>query len=126
MKITISRLLEISKYLATEVGQKIPDFFQYMGTFVEEVIRTLKNGVTLADNLAGEIKIVNLKHDTEQIIQVSGHVTAAQVMRIVKQGETSTSFGWWYDSQGKLAVKVTYGSTPTPTEALEVHLFFYN
>jgi len=126
MKITISRLLEVSKYLASEVGQKIPDFFQYMGTFVEEVIRTLKNGVTLVDNMAGEIRAVSLKHDTEQIIEVKKPVTAAQVMRIVSKGETFTSFGWWYDSQGKLTVKLKFGSTPTPTDAIEVHIFFYN
>lgn len=124
MKVTITRLLETSKILATKVGQEIPDFFSYMGEFVEQVTRSLRSGLTFTDNFDCAVKEVSLRHNTAQIIDVPKTVTGILPVRVVSQEYILRDFGWYYDQQGRLTVKVAFDSDPgSALDVLLVVLF---
>lgn len=123
MKITITRLLETSKFLATKVGQEIPEFFNYMGEFVEQVTRSLRSGLTFVDNHDCSVRTVSLRHDTAQVIEVQKTVSTILVGRVFSQTYSLSEFGWYYDSQGRLTVKVGYDSDPG--QALDVQLLVF-
>lgn len=112
MKVTITRLLETSKLLSTKVGQEIPDFLNYMGEFVEQVIRALRNGLSFADNHDCAIKTVGLRHNVAQVIEVPKTVSGILPTRVVSQTALLRDFGWYYDNQGRLTVKAGFDSDP--------------
>lgn len=120
MKITLTRVLETGKILATDVGQKIPDFFQYMGEFVEQVVRTLRNGLTFQDNFDCVVKKLTLIHDTPQAIEVPKTASKIDVQRVYSQTSICTGFGWYYDVQGNLTVVAKFD--PVPDSSLDVSI----
>ena len=73
MKLTITRVLETAKVLATEAGQQIGDFISYMAEFVDQVVRALRNGLTFKDNFDCEVRLVSLLHNTAQNSLVDSH-----------------------------------------------------
>lgn len=124
MKITLTRLLETSKYLATEVGQAIPGFFDYMAEFVEQVTRSLRSGLTFSDNFDCEVKTVTLKHNTEQIVSATKSVFGILPVRVVSQGTGIESFAWWYNDQGTLTVKAAFTGAPTAAQSVVLVVLF--
>lgn len=120
MKLTVTRLLEASKYLATEVGQQIPDFFTYMGELVDNVVRALRNGLTFADNFDCTLKTLSVTHNTAQVITTDKPATGIIPLRIVSTTYGIDSFAWYYDERGRLTVKV--GITGAPSAAQQVVL----
>lgn len=124
MKITLTRLLETAKILSTEVGQAIPEFFQYMAEFVEQTVRSLRNGLTFSDNFYGEMKQVSLTHDTAQQIYSTRQVTEVRFVRAIKQDTILIGWGWYYDDQNRLTVKAKFEPTPTGTIDCVINLLF--
>lgn len=120
MKITITRLLETSKYLATEVGQQIPDFFSYMGDLVDNTVRALRNGLTFLDNFDCTVITVAVVHNTPQVVSVPKTAVGILTLRLVSTSYGIDSFAWYYDERGRLSVKV--GITGAPTLSQQVVL----
>lgn len=124
MKITITRLLDSAKYLATEVGQAIPDFFTYMAEFVEQATRSLRNGLTFSDNFDCQVKEVKLTSGVASEVSATKAVTGIIPVRVVSQVHGLESFAWWYSDNGKLTVKAVFTSVPTaPVDVVLVILF---
>lgn len=119
-KFTVTRLLETSRILATDVGQAIPDFFNYMAEFVEQTTRSLRSGLTFADNFACDYKTVSLTSGTAQKVTATKTVIGMLPLRVGSTSCGIDSFGWYYDAQGALTVKATF--TGSPTTALDVLL----
>ena len=124
MKITLTRVLETTKILATEVGQQIPDFFSYMAEFVEQVVRTLRNGLTFQDNFDCAVKIYSLVHNVTQVISSDRPVQAIQVMRVYSQTQQLVGFNWSYNDQGQLTVTVSFSGAPTGAIDVTLNLLF--
>ena len=119
MKITVTGLLEASKYLATEVGQQIPDFFTYMAELVDNTVRALRNGLTFADNFDCTPKQLAVTHNTAQVIELPKGKVATGILplRLVSTDYGIDSFAWYYDERGRLTVKVGITSAPaTPQQ----------
>lgn len=125
MKFTVTRLLETSKFVASEVGQKIPDFFEYMGEFVDLVGRSLRNGLSFRDNFDCQVKTVSLKHNTEQIVSADRAVWGVIPVRVGKQDTTLDEFGWYYDDNNRLTFKASFNPDPSPNaiDVLVIILF---
>lgn len=113
MKITLTRVLETAKILSTEIGEEIPEFFEYMSEFVDQVVRTLRNGLTFRDNFDCEIKTVAFSNNVEQVISVSKPVSGITYLRALSQTSVIRDFGWYYDDRGRLTVKVGFDNSPT-------------
>ncbi len=106
-KITVSRLFEISKYLTTDAGKELEGALRYLSEFAEVSIRTLRNGLTFADNVDCTIKTLTLPSETVTTVAFSGSKRASYVIP-VRVIDTSywiiDQFGWSYDSNGNLQV----------------------
>lgn len=124
MKITLTRVLETSKILATKVGQEIPDFFNYMAEFVEQVVRALRNGLTFRDNFDCDVKVAKLLHNIPQVISSTRQVTGIIPLRIVSQTATLRDFGWYYDENNRLTVKVGFDADPNSSIDVILLLLF--
>lgn len=120
MKFSVSRLLETAKYLNTEVGKQVPDFFSYMADFVENTARCLRVGLTFSDNFACDVKTVSLTSGADQVISATKPVVGIIPLRVVSQTAGLDSFAWFYDKGGRLTVRATF--TGSPTSALDVLL----
>lgn len=124
MKLTITRLLETSKILATEVGQAIPDFFDYIAEFVEQVTRSLRGGLTFADNFACEVRSVTVKHNTAQVVSATKQAVGIIPIRVISTSTGIDSFAWYYSDRGELTIKATLTGSPTDTTSIVIVILF--
>ena len=123
MRITLTRLLEAAKYAATQVGQEIPDFFDYMSEFVEQVTRSLRNGLSFGDNFNCEVKTITLKHDTPQIVSATKTVTGIIPIRVVSK-DFIDAFAWYYSEAGELTVRAKFTGPPLGSISVVIVLLF--
>jgi hypothetical protein len=122
MKITITRLLETSKYLATEAGKQLEGMITQTAEFMDQGVRSLRNGLTFRDNFDAEGKTLSLKDGVATVVASSKTVTGILITRTVSTTYALSSFLWYYDSNSKLTVKATF--TPTPSEAVDLEAVF--
>lgn len=125
MKISISRLLETSKFLATEPGQALSDFIQYVAELAENVIRALQNNLTFADNFNCKVTTLSLKHNVEQVVNTN----AKRPMGILPMQAVSSTTGvdsliWYVNNSGQVVIKVGFVGAPTTTVDLVVAILF--
>jgi hypothetical protein len=120
MKITLTRLLETSKILATDLGKQVPEFFNYLSEFVEQTIRSLRKGLTFQDNFDCEVKTVRLQHNTPQVIQSEKPATGIIPIRLVSQSHSLLSFSWYFDQQGRLTIKANFDPDPGQGIGLDI------
>jgi hypothetical protein len=124
MKLTITRVLETAKVLATEAGQEIGDFISYMAEFVDQVVRALRNGLTFKDNFDCEVRLVSLLHNTAQIVSSTRTVTGIIPVRLVRQDLMLRDFGWYYDDNGRLTVKASFDADPGNAVDVQLVMLF--
>lgn len=122
MKITITKLLETSKYLATEAGKQLADMIVQLAEFMDQGVRALRNGLTIRDNFDAQIKSISLKDSTATTIAIAKTVTGVIVTRTLSTTYSLASFLWYYDSNSRLTVKATF--TPTPPDAVDLEAVF--
>mgnify|MGYP006933461297 CR=1 FL=1 len=60
MKLSIARVLETSKYLATDAGKQLEEFVTFVSDLSEQMIRSLRNGLTLRDNFDCQVVDVTI------------------------------------------------------------------
>lgn len=128
-KISITKIFELSKYLATKSGQELRDALVYLAEFSEISIRSLRKGLTFDDNFDSETKQVSLVNGVETIISVASAKRATQVMvkRIFSdQYYVIDSFGWKYNGDGDIVVKASFAGSPAASQPipLEVLIIF--
>ncbi len=120
MKITLTRLLETSKVLTTEAGQQLKDMVTYLAEFVDQTVRTLRNGITFADNFDCATPTVSLKHNVASVVASTKAVTGILPIRTFSSVNALDSFTWYYDEQNRLSVKASF--VGSPAEAVNVTL----
>lgn len=114
--------METSKYVATQAGAQLSDMITQLADFMDQGVRSLRNGLTFRDNFDCQIKAVSLKNDTETAIAVSKQVTGIIVTRVLSTTYSLDSFLWFYDSNSKLSLRATF--TPVPTDAVDLEAVF--
>ena len=122
-KITIQRIFETTKALATEAGQSLQDFINFNAQFAEVTLRALRNGLTYDDNMNCEIKQVTLTHnETQTVLQAAkNRPTEVRVRRVLDtQYALLSPLAWGYTASGAVFVKAAF--TPTPTSAVKVEI----
>lgn len=125
-KLDLGRMLEIDQIKADQPAMQ--PFLEYMSAFCEQVLRTLRQGITLDDNLNGSSKQVNLFHDTETIvfaIPLPKPVSEVYIRRVVDNIYYQVeAFGWKYDNNGNVVVKVKFAGSPPANTQIKVVLAF--
>lgn len=122
-KITVSKIFELSKYLATKSGQELKDALIYLSEFAEVSLRSLRNGLTFRDNFDCEYKVVRLKDNTETVVSVLGgkRPTSIFISRTINNlYYTVSGFGWKFNSAGDVVVKVVFNQTPPSGTQIDV------
>lgn len=124
MKITLSRIFETSKALATAPGQELQDFINFVAQFAEQTLRALRNGLTLDDNVRCVTQRLTVTNLTDQLVN-TGSVVPNRVLvtRVYSTKYSLASWLWFLDNAGKLTVRL--GFTPVPTERVEVDLLIF-
>lgn len=121
-KITIQRIFETTKALATEAGQSLQDFINFSAQFSEITIRALRNGLNYADNFDCEITNLSLTQTTPLIIASrSKRPTEIRIRRILTQGvKLSAPLAWGFTASGRIYLEATF--TPAPTQPIDVEV----
>ncbi len=120
-KLTIQRLLEVSKLLATEAGEQLSELLTFVNDVSDQVLRALRNGLTFKDNFNCDLPIVKIKHNEETEVSTGDNrPSGVMPLKVVSTKYGIDQFSWWVSNQGKLVVKIAF--TSDPGLALEVRL----
>ncbi len=125
MKLSISRVLETSKYLSTEAGKQLQEFITFVADLSENVLRSLRNGLTFRDNFDCQIVEATLLHNTEQTLSTTKTPIGIVPLR-TQSSDTSnaglTGFQWWFNTAGEVVVKAQVSGTPAAPTTVKVSL----
>lgn len=123
-KLSISRIFETSKLLATKSGKELSELITYTSELAEQVLRILRNGVTLSDNIDCKVVTYSLSNGTPQEINTDGRTPIGiHIIRTISSSYGWTSTNWYLNDRG--AVILTVGFTNSPTAAVETTLVIY-
>lgn len=126
MKIKLSNILDLSKYLDTKAGQDIKGVLEYLAQLADELITALTSNLSYADNFSCEIKKVDLRHNLKTQISVSKNNSEVKEIRVRRIYDdeyfTVSSFGWTNNIQGGIDVKLLVEGAPPITYELSVDL----
>lgn len=115
-KLSISRLLEASKLLATKSGQELADLINYVNDLADQTLRALRQGLTYQDNLKCELITATLKDGVEQTINYNGDtIVEVRAIRTISTQYGMASMLWYKNSANELTVKVGFTGGPTST-----------
>lgn len=107
-KITVSRLLETSRFLATKAGQELTDFITYVAEVSEQTIRALRANLTFEDNFRCFIKVANITTNVAFNINIDKKAPTGVFITQISNGAYGYSaFSWQINTQGLLTVTVT-------------------
>lgn len=109
-KISISRIFETSRALATKSGQELSDVVQFLADLAEQTLRALRNGLTYGDNFDCEPKFVQLRSGVATVISVTAAkpVKEVRVRRFLDTRYPLASWIWYVDQAGALTVQAVF------------------
>ncbi len=121
MRFNITKLFDDAKAKSTEAGKQLTDFIQYLSEFCELTGRSLRNGLTFADNFNGEISNLTLLDSVETVVLTKKKISGVIPLRVIGvENVMITGMGWRYNSAGEFAIKMKFD--PTPASTLQVQL----
>lgn len=122
-QIKISKILEVAKFLATTSGKELEDFIQYVSDLADQMVRAMRNGLSVADNLDAKFLTVNLAHNVTSAVNVGSRrakmILTAQVLSVTYGLDT---FHWYVDADGSTKVRMTFTGSPAATLQIPVVL----
>jgi len=124
-KITVSKIFELSKYLATKSGQELKDALVYMSEFAEVSLRNLRNGLTFSDNFDCETKLVSVRTNTETKVSLANRKRPSCILvrRVISDVYyVVDKFGWKFGQDGDIVINITFGGSPAATEQISVEI----
>lgn len=114
MKLTVSRLFDVSKALTTKAGQELQDVISSVQFALEQLIRALRNNLTFEDNMKCERKIVVLRHNETQAVSVSGTPTGLLTVRVFPSTTTDEALSkpmqWKINDKSEFVVTAQFDS----------------
>ncbi len=126
-KLTVSRLLEVSKLLSTEAGQQLQELITFVNDISDQTIRALRQGLTFDDNVNSKTATITLKDQTEQIVDTGGKTPWSVIpSRVISTVYGIAEFYWYMNNSGQLVVKIKYAVpitspvTAAPASSLSV------
>lgn len=127
MKVTISRLFEISKYLTTSAGKDLEGALSYISEFAELTIRGLRNNLTFEENIFCEVKTVSVRHNTETIISIAKRNRPVRIYvdKVISPYFVITGFGWKFSPSGEVVIKVLFDGPPPALEQINVDITIF-
>jgi len=128
MKIKLSSVLDLSRYLTTPAGQSLKDVLQYLSMLAQEVITALSNNLSYEDNFSCEIKRVVITNNVQTRV-LSSKALPVKEIRVRRIYDNNyyvvSSFGWTYDVSGNLSILLNLAGAPAPDRQVSVDLIIY-
>jgi hypothetical protein len=124
-KLSIQRLLEVSKLLATDAGKQLEEALTFLNDVSDQVLRALRNGLTFQDNFNCLVTEATLKHDTETQISTSGKRPSGVIpLRVLSTTSGIDATTWFLNNQGQLTVKIKFSDAPTESRKVQLLILF--
>lgn len=124
--INITQLFDLSKAQATQAGQQLQDFLAYSTQALSQLISSLKNQLTFADNFNVDVKLLSVPADLPQVVSTPrGVPTGILPVRVMSTIYQLDAFGWWIDGSGRTIVKASFKGTPAPTGQVDIHVVIF-
>lgn len=111
-RLSVTRLLDTAKLLATTAGSQLTDLIEYTNNTFSEVIRALRNGLTFRDNFDAFEREFSLKHDTEGPVFTNSRTPRGIFVMQVVSGMYAGQVAWRIDERAQVLVKPTFSPTP--------------
>lgn len=122
-KLSITRFLETSRFLATDAGKQLNDLIIYLSDFAEQTLRALRNGLTFQDNFNCQISAATLKHNVPQVISSPRRPFA--ILHSTTSSTTAiSSLVWFMNDQGQLTVIPEFKGAPADQQSVVLVLIF--
>lgn len=109
-KITISRIFEVSLIATSKAYTELQPFIEYVNGLADNVIRILRNGITLGDNI--KCSLISQKFTPGQTLTFAVNARPVGVIVIASERPVS-SFQWDYTTND-----TTITATVTSTSAV--------
>ena len=124
-KISVTRLLETAKLLATEAGSQLAELIDYTNNTFEQIIRALRNNLSFADNFNAKVATVELTHNVNQVINADGKTpTGILPSRVFSTTTGIDSFAWYVSDKGEVNAKATFTGAPTTAQKVVLIILF--
>jgi hypothetical protein len=124
-KLSIQRLLEVSKLIATEAGGQLEEAITFLNDLANQTTKALRNGLSFRDNFNCLVQEAELRHDVEAVLNTSGKRPAMIIPgRVISTNAGLDSFAWYINEQNQTIVKVKYsGTTDVAQKCVFIILF---
>jgi len=126
MKLKISKVLDVSKFLPTEAGDQLKDLIIYIGEFTQQVIQAIGGKLNFADNFVSELKTINVISNQVAIVSVDGRrVSNVFVVRVLESTYfVVNKFGWKYGNDGNLNLVIGIFGDPVDPVQVEILILY--
>lgn len=130
MKLTIPRIFDsgtITKAFKKAGIDGAEGFVSYLADATEELIKSVKSGLSIEDNFNGSVKTLILKHNVATAVGVPQpnkrvvHMFPTYVSAFENPIQT---FAWTYDDKGSLRVRATFLGSPTAAIDVRVVMLY--
>ncbi len=126
-KISISRIFETSRALATKSGQELSDVVAFVADLGEQSLRALRNGLTYGDNFDCEPKLVSLRTGVATVVAVQSTkpIKEVRIRRFLDTRYALDTWIWYTNQGGNLTVKATFSGSPAATFEVPLEILIY-
>ena len=126
MKIKISSVVDLTKYLETKTGQDLKELLEYIAQLADEVITALTSNLSYVDNFSSEVKRCVLRTGERTEISISKPKAEVKEIRVRRIYDDTyflvEQFGWHYNQEGKVEVMLIIGGGAVVTSEFDVDL----
>lgn len=130
MKLTVPRTFDsgpIIKAFAKADIQDSEEFVSYMADATEQLIKSVKQGLSIEDNFSGEVRELTLKHNTVAAVNVKNQKQTVRHMIPTYCADFDNpieAFSWQYDDKGGLRVRAIFRNAPTASIQVRVVILY--
>jgi len=108
-KLSLQRLLEVSRLLATEAGQQLQDLLTFTNDLADQVLRALRQGLTFQDNFNCLVRQYTIQHQTDTLINTDGKRPYGVIpVRVVSETIRVGAINWHIDSTDQTFVNISF------------------
>jgi hypothetical protein len=114
-KLSVSKLVDVSKFLQTKAGSELFELFEYLSRFTDQVLNALRKQITFEDNLRCDVVSIAIQSGVLQTVRTTASPRHVIVTRMEEAGYLVDKFGWHIADDGRLKVKVVLDPVDTET-----------
>jgi hypothetical protein len=125
-KLSLSRLLDATKLLATEAGKELQDLITFVNDVTDQFARALRNNLNFQDNFSAKVSTIELSQNEYQVVSTDGKKPVGIFPIKVSNGSATSidTFTWYIDNQGKTLIKVKFDPAITSTVGVTIVILF--